>query len=458
MENIIPLNGRIAIVDDQIDQALPLMRVFAKNNIPYVFYEGTNPEFLPDQPENDIRILFLDLNLLDGRDNQPKDIRSSLFATIKRIISPDNYPYLLILWSRQEKEYKDILEELFYEDLAQCAPIDILNWIKSDFFPNYTDTEENKENEHKILDELKKTLSTLPAYSYLMQWENCIHNSADETIQNIFHDSHSIGNWQNSANCILDMFARSYLDKRYRDASLEERTKASLFFLNDVFYDTLESTIENNKIENAVDLEYEASKEHKKAISAKINGYLFVSKSQTQINQPGCVFTSTDDSSECVKCAKDILNNCLMTEDIRNQVREEGHSLESQEAKKMYNDLMKARRDSIIPTFLPCGVVVTPACDYAQKKTKYDRVVMGTIIDSSHKKYIDTKSEAIYVSPVFNDGSRERILVLNYRYFITQKLSNTGGERILYRVRNSILSEIQSKLARHINRQGIMNL
>ena len=37
MDNMIPLNGRIAIVDDQIEQALPLMRVFAKNNIPYVF-------------------------------------------------------------------------------------------------------------------------------------------------------------------------------------------------------------------------------------------------------------------------------------------------------------------------------------------------------------------------------------------------------------------------------------
>ncbi len=458
MENMIPLNGRIAIVDDKIEQALPLMRVFAKNNIPYVFYKGTDQEYLPEEPENDIRILFLDLNLLDGRDNQPKEIRSALFGAISHIISRDNYPYLLILWSRQEKEYKEILEELFSKDLAQCAPIAILNWIKSDFFPNFTDTEENKENEHKILDELKKTLSTLPAYSYLMQWENCIHNSADETIQNIFHDSHSIGNWQNSANCILDMFARSYLDKRYRDASLEERTKASLFFLNDVFYDTLESTIENNKIENAVDLEYEVGIEQKNAIPAKINGYLFVSKSQTQINQPGCVFTGTNGSSECVKCAKDILHNCLNNDDIHSQVREQVGNTESKEAKKLYDELLDARKSSIYPTLLPCGVVVTPACDYAQKKTRYDRVVMGVIIDSAHRQYINTKSEAIYVSPVFNDGSCERILVLNYRYFITQKLSNTGGERILYRVRSSILSEIQSKLARHINRQGIMNL
>ena len=64
MENLIPLNGRIAIVDDQIEQALPLMRIFAKNNIPYVYYKGNDIEYLPEQPENDIRILLLDLNLL----------------------------------------------------------------------------------------------------------------------------------------------------------------------------------------------------------------------------------------------------------------------------------------------------------------------------------------------------------------------------------------------------------
>lgn len=179
MENIIPLNGRIAIVDDQIKQALPLMRIFAKNNIPYVYYEGTNPDYFPEKPENDIRILFLDLNLLGGRDNHPKDIRSSLYSVIKRIISPDNYPYVLVLWSRQEKEYKEMLEELFQNGLKGCAPIVILEWIKSEFFPDFSDEEANKDEEYKIIDELKKVIAGLPAYSYLMQWENCVHNAAD---------------------------------------------------------------------------------------------------------------------------------------------------------------------------------------------------------------------------------------------------------------------------------------
>ena len=455
---MIPLNGRIAIVDDKIDQASPLMRVFAKNNIPYVYYEGTNPDYFPEKPENDIRILFLDLNLLDGRDNQPKEIRSTLCAAISHIISPNNYPYLLILWSRQEKEYRGLLEDLFKNDLKECPPIAILDWIKSDFFPNFSDEEENKEDEYKILDELKKVLVSLPAYSCLMQWENCVHDSADTTIQDIFHDYHSHDKWEDKARCILDLFAKSYLEQHYRAVSVEEKAKASLFFLNDVYYDTLESIVANSRIENAVELNYKTDTDMESDIKSKINKYLLLSKSQTQINHPGCIFTGSDNSVECVRCSKAILNDSLMTEDIRNQVIEQFHDMRSREAKELYNNIMKERREAILSTAVPCGVVVTPACDYAQNKAKYDRIVMGLIIDSCYKDLIDTKSEAIYVSPVFDEGLHERVLLLNYRYFYTQSLSKVNGIKQLYRIRNSILSEIQSKLARHINRQGIMNL
>ena len=147
-----------------------------------------------------------------------------------------------------------------------------------------------------------------------------------------------------------------------------------------------------------------------------------------------------------------------MTEDVRNQVIERFHDMRSQEAKELYNNIMKDRRDAILFTAVPCGVVLTAACDYAQNKAKYDRIVMGLIIDSCYKDLIDTKSEAIYVSPVFDECSHERVLILNYRYFYTQNLNKTEGVKSLFRIRNSVLSEIQSKLARHINRQGVMTL
>lgn len=431
MENLIPLNGRIAIVDDQIEQALPLMRIFAKNNIPYVYYKGNDIEYLPEQPGNDIRILLLDLNLLGGRDNQPKDIRSSLFSVISHIISPNNYPYVLVLWSRQEKEYREILEELYSNALKSCAPIAILEWIKSDFFPNFSDEEVNKDEEYKIIDELKKVVARFPAYSYLMQWENCVHNSADETIQDIFHDFHSQDNWTNNANCILNMFARSYLEQHYVDATPVIRAKASLMFLDDVYYDTLESNISTIAINDAPDLQSNANEEHERDLAAKINQSLLFSKQIESIHRPGFIINTVLNAEE-IKSFHNLIDNCLC-------------SLPQ-----------KIKKEDVYQEAIPCAVIVTPACDYAQNKSVNDRIVKGVIIDSKYQKYID-KSEAIYISPKFIYESKQRILVLNFRYFITATLDESNIEPI-YRLRNSVLAEVQSKLARHINRQGVMSL
>ncbi|MBO4752497.1 MAG: hypothetical protein J5526_07120 [Bacteroidales bacterium] len=457
MENTIPITGRIAIVDDVANQALPLMQVLSKNNIPYTFYDGNDSESFPEKPENDIRILFLDLNLLGNKVQNPKEIRSSLINTLRHLLSPENYPYVLILWSRQEHEYKYVVEDIFKNELKDRAPISIMPYVKSDFFPNFADEIDNTIDKQRILDELKKILAEVPAYSYLLQWENHIHNSADASIREIFHSCQAQDNWSDNANYILESFAHSYLEQHYKEASLEERAKASLLFLNDVFYDTLEANVVNSTIENVTELQI-INPENKSDVRTKINYSLLMSKVNTSINQPGCVFTSTDSNVECIKCSNTLLNDCLKTEDIRDQVKEQFQDISKKEAKQYYGTLLQERRSAIKTTMLPCGVVVTPACDYAQNKAKYDRVVQGVIIDSHYEQFIDKKSEAIYVSPSFNDGSQERILVLNYRYFITQLLDKESNLNPLFRLRNSILSEIQSKLARHINRQGIMNL
>ena len=317
---------------------------------------------------------------------------------------------------------------------------------------------DNSKDKQIILDELKRILAEFPAYSYLLQWENRIHNSADASIQDIFHDFHSQENWSNNANYILESFAHSYLEQQYRNASLVERAKASLLFLNDVFYDTLEASVADGIIENAADLKSNIEREQEDIIKSQINEKLLVSKYIASICQPGCLLGSTDDSVEFNKCAHAVLNDSLNTEDIRNQVKKKYEDTRKVDAKKYYDQLVKERKDRIKTTLLPCGVVVTPACDFAQNKAKYDRIISGVIIDACYRDFIDNKSEAIYISPIFNNDSQKRILILNFRYFYTEKLNQSKNITSNLRIRNSILSEIQSKLARHINRQGIMNL
>lgn len=437
--NLIPLNGRIAIVDDNVDQALPLMRVLAKNNIPYVFYKGNDLSYLPERPENDIRILFLDLNLIGGLEISSKNVRAILINTLRRIISPTNYPYVLILWSRQEKEYGDLLKDIFNTDLSECAPIDVYNYIKSNFFPNFTEKEntENPVDDNKIIEELNKILLKLPAYSYLMQWENCVHNSADATIQDLFYDFHKADDWHNNANYILDSFAHSYLEQHYGDASWENKAKAALMFLDNVYNDTLEGGIRKLDLSHAQELQHNLNEDTQQKIIAKINERVLLSKVVESIHQPGSVLFP-EPTEECIKHYHELFNNSFSKNNLNNKE-------------------VKSLKEEIYKTLHTCEVIVTPDCDYAQNKIKYDRIVQGVIIESQYKPYIDNKSEAIYISPVFRFNDFSCIMVLNFRYFLTKDLGNISYQPS-FKLRNRVLAEIQSKLARHINRQGIMNL
>ena len=84
-------------------------------------------------------------------------------------------------------------------------------------------------------------------------------------------------------------------------------------------------------------------------------------------------------------------------------------------------------------------------------------MVRGIIIDAAFKDNVNAQSDAFYVSPVFEYENQKRILVLNYRYLMTYEEYNQYSNP-LFRIRDSLLAEIQSKLARHISRHGIMNL
>lgn len=438
MENIIPINGRIAIVDDSVEQALPLMTTLSKNNIPYTYYKGNDSESFPETPENDIRILFLDLNLLGDKFQKSKEIRSSLINTLRHLLSPENYPYVLILWSRQEHEYKDVLEDIFRKELKDRAPIAIKSYVKSDFFPNFAEEVDDSKDKRIILDELKRILAELPAYSYLLQWENQVHNSADETIGSIFRDFHSCENWNENANCILEMLAKSYLEQSYENVTLEAKTKASLLLLNDVLYDYLENGVNKNLFGSTEELTHSIPDKEADTIAYKINHRLLLSNVIDDMKQPGCAFKYF--SSKKYKAHfEEILNDsCTCSDD---------------------------EKKNMIDTMIPCEVIVTPACDYAQKKCKTNRLVQGLLIESKHVigkkkkiKNIDNRTDAIYISPVFEYKNRHYVLILNFRYFITDDMDTNKKSYPLFRLRTPMLSEIQSRLARHINRQGIMNL
>ncbi|MBK9958755.1 MAG: hypothetical protein IPP11_09215 [Chitinophagaceae bacterium] len=449
----LPLNGRIAIIDNELDQALPLMKVFAKNHLPYVFYKGDDIAFLPDENSrfNDIRLLFLDINLLNSKTASNKEVKASLYSVIRRVISENNFPYSLIYWSRQENEYGQIVEELFDNELKDRRPINLIPFVKSDFFPNFSDVE--VDNDIDLIAEIEKVINSQHAYSYLLEWENMTHTAADKTLQDVFSSYYQFKDWTNNANYILEKLGNAYLGKHYNDNPPEDKIKASFIAFNSVFKDTLEHNVYNTKLSNPHNLVYNSEKVESKVHS--INEKLNISKDVKNVSESGniIVFEEADD------VFGKLVNKLISIFQLKNYLRFKNKEIEEVELKKLTAKEHKNIKEEIKKAWVKLAIVVTPVCDYVQKDNKiYDRIVKGLLIPSEYRDFIDDKSEAVYVLPIsINYSAKQYILILDFRYFSTTDLSVDKATPI-FRLRQELLAEIQSKLARHINRQGILFL
>lgn len=453
----IPLNGRIAIIDNEEKEAMPLMRVFAKNQIPYVFYKADDIRFLPDEDSryNDIRLLFLDINLLNNRAATLKDVKSTLYGVLRKVVSSNNFPYSLIYWSKQEAEYSKLVEELFLNELKDRAPINLSSFIKSDFFPSFSD--EEVPNQLDLLDEIGKIILSDPAYSYLLNWENQVHKSADATLQEVFRSYHSFPDWTDNANFLINKLGESYSGKgTFKKQTPEEKIKSSFQAFNNVFYDSLEFSTMKTPIQNPQELsEGQSNTDSIQSINAKLLSSIDIEP----IEYSGSIIE--DLNSENDKPFNDLLNNSIARSKFFEieKAKQENITKSKKEIGNLIDKICKNKREEIRKEWRKIYCVVTPLCDFVQKKFEYSRVVKGMLIKAEHRNCIDEKSEAIFISPSFSFEKDTYIMVLHFRYFFTHKYSEDDkGLKPIFRIRQQFLAEVQSKLARHISRQGILFL
>ena len=448
----IPLNGRVAIIDDKEDEALPLIKLLAKNRIPYVFYKGTDPEFLPeenDKAQNDIRLLFLDLNLLGGGSPSDKDIQEALYAVLNKVISKNNFPYLIILWSRQEKKYTAVVEELFNDRLADRKPIDIVSFVKSDVFPTSGEV-----GDIDLLKEINNRLIKESGYRYLLNWENQVHKSADVTLQSVFSSYHSFTNWTDNANYIFNKLSYSYLGGHFKPSTIGEKIRGGYQAFNSVFLDSLETLSANVVIDNPHELKYEIDNVN---VDTKysINKKLLLTEDNLVFNYPGSIIYDTDPAQKGFY--NDLVSKCISHQYIKHKVSVGNSELSPEDMILQSRTIHKEIMDSIRKDYFKIHCFVTPLCDFIQKNNnKFDRIVSGLVIAEDQKMFVDDKHESLFVSPSFELDGKPYFLVIDFRCFHTSAITASAYQKATFRIRQQLLAEIQSKLARHINRQGIL--
>lgn len=206
----IPLNGRIIIIDDKIEEAQPLINVLSKKRIPFNYYCGTNHNEFPDNINfNKLRVLFLDLNIFELSTDE-KSVISSIDAILKKVIPDYPNPFLLVIWSKKDKQYDIALRSHFEKHLPLKKPTEIIYLQKADYFDYDGEKWVPQQDcipkiEIKITEELDK-VSAVKAFA---QWENLIHDSACEAIELMNDFNSNDDNWNRNTKNILYNLAKS---------------------------------------------------------------------------------------------------------------------------------------------------------------------------------------------------------------------------------------------------------
>ena len=76
--------SKVVVIDDQINEALPLIKLLSEKGATTLYYSGV-PEEMPDSPLVGVRLVFCDLRFSTTTDS--KSIISNILAMLRKIIS-----------------------------------------------------------------------------------------------------------------------------------------------------------------------------------------------------------------------------------------------------------------------------------------------------------------------------------------------------------------------------------
>ena len=412
---ILPNNGKVVIFDDQISEVASLMAGLSHEKIPFVYFSDINGDDIPDQPIDNVRIIFLDLLLIDDNEPPVKKVISSLISRLRRTLSVNNGPYILIYWSTQRRKYGKALEmELSKRKLAPYKPFEILSLTKPSTL-------------EKIKIELYNRFDKFKSLKAFFLFESIV-NSAGGNIVNQFSNVFSVdGSWDKNLKDVLYKMGEARVgEENFKGLSDVNKIKNSLLTIsstmcekiNELIYDSSFSDIHFDPL-----AKYDTSLEAK----AKFNTRLHLFKPIDSPIRSGNIYF--------------VNRNKTLTSEILSKLKDPKKNIDDSKVKLLFIDL-------------------TPVCDYSQDKS-YVRGVFGLLVKDVDKKLLKQPKPAFCkYSPLFFIEGEVFKLVLDFRYS-DSILSGKFDERNwkpTFRISYELLAEFQAEYSKYINRPGFVSM
>ena len=428
----LPKNGRIVIVDDNPNEALPLLKELSRMGHPASFFSGNKMEY-PDEPIPGIRILFLDMVLIEGLGTDPRIVLGPLKSVLGRILSPDNGPILPIAWS-DNPGYVGELEK--YLDSREF-PFKVIPLEKSEC--------KSKNGEFK-LDLIKENLTEAirgnESLGFFTCWENIAHHSTVQTTNQISGLKPFQQDWNDKMKSIILKLAKSYVGAELKQDDRREVMENALFSLNGAFTDNLHTAIRNDRDMEQIELDFGSMPEDN---DSKTNGII-----NSKIN--------LDQDAPRVTSGKPIPGNVYELHCAQKTCVDDLLSPKNTSTKETTQDAAWKETNGSKNNIKYIVLEVTPACDYAQRKSKVSRLIPGFLWPVHLMRC--KNAEYLYRTPVMTLNGDDGLyrFVFDFRLFTSAPFDEIEPSKYLFRIKQELLADIQSRLASHVSRLGTVSL
>ncbi len=505
---ILSNSQKVIVLDDKYEEAEPLIKSLAKVGIPTIYCDG-DVENIPSSPLLGVRIVFSDLRFSAVSD--PRSVSTFLITLLKNLISIDNGPYILFIWSKHDNEYLEDVKKELSETNEIAKPYMIINMEKSGFIrviPKEnevykqiasvvtSDKEKDVNSElieiiknnigqddetveviegglEKLQAYLQKKLNEVNSLSILLMWEKIVNNASRNLVNSIAELSEPSDEWDNNIKVLIQNLAYANAGK-----SIEKTSKSyiinAISALNQMLPDELWNSlmkedineqrfsfIEEASIKKNVDkYTYSISKPAKKYIVKKNNTDYKTFKNIDEIE---------DDVTD-----KEVINELYdkyleftgkSNFKLLCQRCDEGSILkkpggiyevdDNEMLEKVSRSILKNNDMTNYKDIKLIKLDISSACDYAQNKLERVRIIYGIMIGEEHFNNINNFQD-IYCTPQLNIENKNVKIALNYNYITNE--AELNYENCIFLFRELLLIEIKHKLQSYITRVGIINI
>lgn len=464
----LPNNGSIVILDDKYMEAEPLIKLLSKNNKSFRYYDG-KPENLPsDTIEKEAtRLVFLDYNLTEGTTGSASQA-STITANLNRIISEENGPYFILLWSKKKNDAQEFNDEMesVYRRYPHLRPLRIKCLNKGEYFETTANgCEFNNDKVEEFQKELEEMVSSIELLEFYSSWENKILLTSQKLIKKTSDISQGM-----DAKQLVHLLSNINLEQFSKNVEDGQLIVAAYQSLNTVFSSYLNHKIEDIKL----------SSEHFSKIS-EVDRYEFNS---SRVNSWFNINTIENPSR--IGQVFSIASSSFLDDNIIKNNELRGQFIEIANQNKAENEYFKTVQ-----------LEISPECDVAQNKRNFYRVIPGMVISESLmetilKTFTRTYSlnkdqtnqaliyffkngqlsfkncpESIFVTPKFefkaNGECFDVFLILDLSQFKTIPIQNEGNDylvdkEMLFSVNSDLLQSIKNSLSNNIQKKGYQHL